>query len=57
MPAWATLTRPAGDAPMPGKLEFDHIIGGHGTVKSRAHLTFFRNIADLIAAVRARDGA
>ena len=40
-----------------GKLEFDHIIGGHGTVKPRAHLTFFRNyLADLIAAVRtARD--
>ena len=39
------------------KLEFDHIIGGHGAVKPRAHLTFFRNyIADLIAAVRgARD--
>ena len=31
-----------------GKLEFDHIIGGHGTVKPRAHLTFFRNyLADL----------
>ena len=39
------------------KLEFDHIIGGHGTVKPRAHLTFFRNyLADLITAVRgARD--
>ena len=39
------------------KLEFDHIIGGHGAVKPRAHLTFFRNyLADLIAAVRtARD--
>ncbi len=36
------------------KLEFDHIIGGHGTVKPRAHLTFFRNyLADLVAAVRA----
>ena len=33
------------------KLEFDQIIGGHGTVKPRAHLTFFRNyLADLIAA-------
>ena len=40
-----------------GKLEFDQIIGGHGTVKPRAHLAFFRNyLADLIAAVRtARD--
>ena len=40
-----------------GKLEFDHIIGGHGTVKPRTHLTFFRNyLADLVAAVRsARD--
>ena len=39
------------------KLEFDTIIGGHGTVKPHAHLTFFRNyLADLIAAVRtARD--
>ena len=39
------------------KLEFDHIVGGHGTVKPRSHLTFFRNyLADLIAAVRtARD--
>ena len=36
------------------KLEFDTIIGGHGTVKPHAHLTFFRNyLADLIAAVRA----
>ena len=33
------------------KLEFDQIIGGHGTVKPRAHLTFFRSyLADLIAA-------
>jgi glyoxylase-like metal-dependent hydrolase (beta-lactamase superfamily II) len=39
------------------KLEFDHIIGGHGTVKPRSHLKFFRNyIADLIAAVRAAKG-
>jgi len=39
------------------KLDFDHIIGGHGTVKPRAHLRFFRNyLADLIAEVRrARD--
>ena len=35
------------------QLEFDHIIGGHGTVKPRAHVRFFRNyLADLIAAVR-----
>jgi cyclase len=35
------------------QLEFDTIIGGHGTVKPRAHLRFFRNyLADLIAAVR-----
>jgi hypothetical protein len=40
-----------------GKLEFDHIIGGHGTVKPRTHLTFFRDyLADLIAAVRAAKG-
>ena len=36
------------------KLEFDHIIGGHGAVKPRAHLRFFRDyLADLLAAVRA----
>ena len=35
------------------KLEFDHIIGGHGSVKPKAHLRFFRNyVADLIAEVR-----
>ena len=35
------------------KLDFDHIIGGHGGVKPRAHLRFFRNyLADLIAEVR-----
>ena len=35
------------------KLEFDHIIGGHGSVKPKAHLRFFRNyLADLIAEVR-----
>ena len=39
------------------KLEFDHIVGGHGTVKPRSHLTFFRNyLADLIAAVRTARG-
>ena len=39
------------------KLEFDHIIGGHGTVKPKAHLRFFRNyLADLVAEVkRARE--
>ena len=58
--SWATRIRPSGWRPRPlGKLEFDHIIGGHGTVNPRAHLTFFRNyLADLIAAVRtARSGA
>jgi glyoxylase-like metal-dependent hydrolase (beta-lactamase superfamily II) len=36
------------------KLDFDQIIGGHGGVKPRSHLRFFRNyIADLIEAVRA----
>jgi glyoxylase-like metal-dependent hydrolase (beta-lactamase superfamily II) len=35
------------------KLDFDHIIGGHGTVKPKAHLRFFRNyLADLIVEVR-----
>jgi glyoxylase-like metal-dependent hydrolase (beta-lactamase superfamily II) len=39
------------------KLDFDHIVGGHGPVKPRAHLRFFRNyIADLIDAVRAAKG-
>ena len=40
------------------KLEFDHIIGGHGTVKPKAHLRFFRNyLADLDrrSAARARE--
>ena len=39
------------------KLDFDHIIGGHGGVKPKAHLRFFRDyLADLIAEVRrARD--
>jgi glyoxylase-like metal-dependent hydrolase (beta-lactamase superfamily II) len=38
------------------KLDFDNIIGGHGGVKPKAHLRFFRNyIADLIEEVgRAR---
>jgi cyclase len=35
------------------KLDFDHIIGGHGPVKPKSHLRFFRNyLADLIAEVR-----
>jgi cyclase len=35
------------------KLDFDHIIGGHGSVKPKSHLRFFRNyLADLIAEVR-----
>jgi glyoxylase-like metal-dependent hydrolase (beta-lactamase superfamily II) len=35
------------------KLDFDHIIGGHGAVKPRSHLRFFRDyLADLIAEVR-----
>ncbi len=35
------------------KLDFDHIIGGHGPVKPKSHLRFFRNyLADLIEAVR-----
>jgi cyclase len=39
------------------KLEFDHIIGGHGTVKPRAHVKFFRDyLADLIAGVRTARG-
>ncbi len=39
------------------KLDFDHIIGGHGAVKPKSHLRLFRNyLADLIAEVRrARD--
>ena len=39
------------------KLDFDHIIGGHGGVKPKSHLRFFRNyLSDLIAEVRrARD--
>ena len=37
------------------KLDFDHIVGGHGAVKPRAHLRFFRNyIADLIEEVGRR---
>ena len=39
------------------KLDFDHIIGGHGSVKPKSHLRFFRNyISDLIDAVRAARG-
>jgi len=35
------------------KLDFDHIIGGHGSVKPKSHLRFFRNyLADLIEEVR-----
>ena len=35
------------------KLEFDHIIGGHGSVKPKSHLRFFRDyLADLIQEVR-----
>jgi hypothetical protein len=39
------------------KLDFDHIIGGHGSVKPKSHLRFFRNyLADLIEAVRGARG-
>ena len=39
------------------KLDFDHIIGGHGGVKPKSHLRFFRNyIADLIHEVRHAKG-
>lgn len=39
------------------KLDFDHIIGGHGAVKPKAHLRFFRNyISDLITEVRRARG-
>jgi glyoxylase-like metal-dependent hydrolase (beta-lactamase superfamily II) len=39
------------------KLEFDHIVGGHGTVKPKSHLRFFRNyLADLIEEVRKARG-
>lgn len=39
------------------KLDFDHIIGGHGPVKPKAHLRFFRNyLADLIEEVRRARG-
>jgi glyoxylase-like metal-dependent hydrolase (beta-lactamase superfamily II) len=35
------------------KLDFDHVIGGHGPVKPKSHLRFFRNyLADLIEEVR-----
>jgi cyclase len=36
-----------------GKLEFDWIVGGHGDVKPRAHLTTFRNyLSDLVDETR-----
>lgn len=36
-----------------GKLDFDRIVGGHGGVKPRSHLTTFRNyLADLIDETR-----
>jgi glyoxylase-like metal-dependent hydrolase (beta-lactamase superfamily II) len=39
------------------KLDFDHIIGGHGPVKPKSHLRFFRDyLADLIEAVRGARG-
>jgi glyoxylase-like metal-dependent hydrolase (beta-lactamase superfamily II) len=39
------------------KLEFDHIIGGHGSVKPKSHLRFFRNyLADLVEEVRRAKG-
>jgi hypothetical protein len=39
------------------KLEFDHVIGGHGTVKPKSHLRVFRNyIADLVDEVRRARG-
>lgn len=39
------------------KLDFDTIVGGHGSAKPHAHLRFFRNyLADLIDAVRAAKG-
>jgi glyoxylase-like metal-dependent hydrolase (beta-lactamase superfamily II) len=39
------------------KLDFDTIVGGHGSAKPRSHLRFFRNyLADLIEAVRAAKG-
>ena len=40
-----------------GKLDFEWIIGGHGDVKPRAHLTAFRNyLADLIEETRRARG-
>jgi glyoxylase-like metal-dependent hydrolase (beta-lactamase superfamily II) len=39
------------------KLDFDRIVGGHGSVKPKSHLRFFRSyLADLIEAVRAARG-
>ena len=38
------------------KLDFTHIVGGHGDVMTKDHLTFFKNyFVDLIAAVRKAD--
>jgi cyclase len=39
------------------KLDFDHIIGGHGSVKPKSHLKMFRNyLADLIDETRRARG-
>jgi len=39
------------------KLDFDHIVGGHGGVKPRSHLRFFRSyLADLIEEVKRARG-
>jgi len=39
------------------KLDFDHIVGGHGGVKPKSHLRFFRSyLADLIEEVRKSRG-
>jgi glyoxylase-like metal-dependent hydrolase (beta-lactamase superfamily II) len=39
------------------KLDFDTIVGGHGSAKPRSHLRFFRNyLADLIETVKAARG-
>ena len=36
-----------------GRLDFDHIVGGHGAVKPKSHLQFFRDyIAELIKETR-----
>jgi glyoxylase-like metal-dependent hydrolase (beta-lactamase superfamily II) len=40
------------------KLDFTHIVPGHGDVRPKAHLTFFRGyLTDLIAAVKTAAGA